>query len=351
MTIKGKAFKVLSWALGAVLVASVAWAAVGWRVDDYGNIKSARSTVLLSAGQTSNCKLSISGSTLSVVGLDGNALSASNPCRVGLNDGTIASFTSPVSVTFGASSDTDGNLFGISEANWANALTMKLGVITDGSNSYFTISRPPLYVSDSSSSNLCQKGDTNCDAQGSAMILTTGLTLSNWISKPITQVGYFDATYATSGYSWTFSTPAPAGFNFEYKKLKRVFPTGQMGAATGKFFDSANAPTWASPNLIVYQYQEDTDGHVVVEFYTDQAGNCTNGSDGNVLYLVFPFVTNEQAGAAGFVFYGAANNFVVSLLSAGTSKSLIASNSSYLVNNGFSNTSDDFFMKFIIRSM
>src|SRR6185295_5417210 len=83
-----------------------------------------------------NCEPSVSGSTLTISGEGGVALSATNPCIVGVRSNTsgrtaIAYFIANVTVTFGSSSDTDGNLFGISDANWASTMPIFLGVIYD----------------------------------------------------------------------------------------------------------------------------------------------------------------------------------------------------------------------------
>lgn len=295
MTIKGKVFKVLSWAFGAVLVASVAWAAVGWRVDDYGNIKSARSTVLLSAGQTSNCKLSISGSTLSVVGLDGNALSASNPCRVGLNDGTIASFTSPVSVTFGASSDTDGNLFGLSAVNWSSPMPFYLLVVDDGSNRYFAIGRKPFVSTGATVAMLCQKNDVDCDDDSDVMLLTTGVALSSWVSKPAIKVGWFQATFANSGSAWTFTTASPSGFNRANNDLWWTQVRGHGGADNSSTYVLTNAGTEPTcvGDTFVYNVTDDCDVTV--------SANGTNFTGGvgsaNPAYLAVPLSVTTVAGA------------------------------------------------------
>ncbi len=346
----GKFTKIMTWAIGAVLVASVAWAATYWRVDSYGNIKAARSSVLLSAGEVSNCKLDISGTTLSVIGQNDAALSVSNPCLVGLNNGSVATFSAPVSVTFGAASDTDGNLFGIVDANWASVMNMKVGVITDGTDSYFTLSRVPLYISGSAATDLCQKADTDCDDHGDAMILATGLALASWVDLQVTQVGYLDATYATAGGAWTFAVTAPAGFNFEYAKIRRTMPLGQMGSAAGKMFadNGGTAPQGTSES---HYYYETPDGWVRGTALS--AGGDLNGAGVVNLLLSLPFKVDATDGSrrSGWVLYttgGAVARIGVGYPSLGNTYALHRStaDASYLMNSTLDDNGDSYYYSY-----
>ncbi len=244
MTIKSKVFKVMSWAVGAALVSSIAWAAVNWNVDSFGNIKVARSSVLLQAGESSNCKLQYSGSTLSIVGSDGNALSSSNPCLVGMPNGAAPlEFTAPVSTTFGAASDTDGNLFGISEANWADAMPWFLHACQGNTTSYFSMSRNPARISSgAAAADMCQEGDTDCDAQGDMFIMASGLTLADEVDKSCVTVGSLRTTYATAGNAWTVTAlTSQDGFGLFQSGILFAFPSGQNGNLPGKYATNASA--------------------------------------------------------------------------------------------------------------
>lgn len=292
----GKLGRILSWALGGMLVASTLWAATGWRVDSFGNITGGRSSVILSQGQALNCKLKVASTTLSVVGDDDAALSVSNPCKIRVNDTTggthIATFSSPVSVTFGVTSDTDSNLFGLANAvDWDYTMPFFLHVITNGTLDYMAISRRPLATSGSASTALCQKGDTDCDSSDDAMILTTGLTLASWTSKVMTLVGVFDATRDGSDDAYTFAIGSnnTSGFNKDRDLgIRHRFALGH-NANTNHYLSGTTPPAWATPDNMSYYYWFQTYYTLCIAFTTTSAGNVSNGTGGNALNLSVPF--------------------------------------------------------------
>ena len=254
---------------------------------------------LTQAGQITNCGMSVSGFTFTIAGYDGTALSATNPCVVAVRSNTsgrvaLSYFTSNVTFTFGSTSNTDGNLFGISEANWSNTMPFFLGVIYNGTTPYFTISRVPSYDTGSSSGGLCQIEDTDCDDQADTMILATGLTLSSFTSLPITQVGWFKMTYATSGAAWTASVTNETGFNHEYEKVRFSFPSGQMGAASGKYLTNGTG-TAAVFDYNDNYYSINSAGRVTATYsmYNDDG---TDGSGADYIYLSLPYYTWSSGG-------------------------------------------------------
>lgn len=229
-------------------------------------------------GMVINCEMNVSGSTLTISGKDGVALSASNPCEVGVNSigyqPIRATFTANVTVTFGATSDTDGNLFGITDANWASVMPIFVGVIHNGTNAYFTISRSPV-AETGVTATVCQKTDTDCDGETDVMILATGLTLANFQVSPVTNVGWIQATYATTGGAWTFTEGVNVGFNDLYGRQRFTFPQAQNGAAASTHF-LANGGTAPIFTTDVSVYQIDQSGIVRVEYYATGDG----GTDG-----------------------------------------------------------------------
>ncbi|UOF82113.1 hypothetical protein [Caudoviricetes sp.] len=237
---------------------------------------------LTEAGQSTNCGITNIGTTFTVTAHDATALSATNPCVIAVRSSTaggveLTYFTDNATFTHGSSSDTDGNLFGILDANWSSAMPFFLGVVTNGTSKYFTISRLPFNQTGSASSALCQKGDTSCDDQADVMILTTGLTLTSWVDLPITQIGWFQMTYATSGGAWTAATTTKTGFNYEYEKIRWAMVTGQNGGATSTYLlaNGGTAPLFTKNQ---YTYQIDRSGMVDIDAYlandpgTDGAG-------------------------------------------------------------------------------
>lgn len=298
MTIKSKVLKVMSWAVGAVLVSSIAWAAVNWKVDSFGNIKVARSSVLLQAGETSNCKLKYSGSTLSIVGSDGNALSASNPCLVGMPNGAAPlKFTAPVSTTFGAASDTDGNLLGISEANWSEDMPWFLHACQGNTQNYFAFSRNPARISSgAAAADMCQKGDENCDDEGDMFIMASGLTLGDEVGKTCETVGSFRTTYATAGNAWTVTAlTSQDGFGKYQENIRFWMSVGQNSAESGKYFGTSGG-TASEYTTNTYSYVVEKNGNIQVDFaFSGDGGD--EGSGNNYLFLPLPIGISKTAGS------------------------------------------------------
>lgn len=307
----------------------------------------------LAVGEARNCGISVSGSTFTISQADGNSLSSLQPCKIGIKSNTAgrvieAAFVSNVSFTFGASSDTDGNDWGITNtADWSNTMPFFLGVIYNGATPYFTISRVPKFASGSASADLCQKGDTDCDGQADAMILTTGLTLSSFINLPITQVGWFQMAYATSGAAWTASTSIHTGFNSEFEKIPFFFPTGQMGAASAKF-TSGNGPLFFNQNCIYYIFE---DGTFDVSISLDTV--FTNGSDASASHVAIPYKTYLGALPIGIlrtaatdrlpVFQNISNTSLIDLYYFSAISTTVST-----ANNGFTNSGD--YIQFTMRA-
>lgn len=290
MTIKSKVFKVMSWAVGAALVSSIAWAAVNWKVDSFGNIKAARSSVLLQAGESSNCKLQYSGSTLSIVGSDGNALSSSNPCLVGMPNGAAPlEFTAPVSTTFGAASDTDGNLLGISEANWSEDMPWFLHACQGNTKNYFTLSRKNkrLTYTGSAATDICQKGDADCDDNKDMFIMDSGLTLADETNKFCLAVGSLRTTYATAGNAWTVTAlTSQDGFGQFQPGVSFNMALGQNGAASGTVLvSSGTLPSFTSMKPT---YKVDMDGKYFIEYHLGNSSGGTAGSGANSIDIYLP---------------------------------------------------------------
>jgi hypothetical protein len=202
-------------------------------------------------------------------------------------------FTADVTATFGAASETDGNLFGISEADWPNPMPMFLHVCDGAAAPYFSFSRNPARISSgAAAADMCQKADTDCDAQGDMFIMSSGLTLANKVNKPCVTVGSFEATYATAGNAWVVETPVPGrdGFGVFQEGVEFSMPAGQNGAAAGKFFVGANAPTFGS-NIALYFI--DRTGRVFLEasFGVDVA---PDGSGAGSLTFALPFIPSHS---------------------------------------------------------
>lgn len=264
----------------------------------------------LSVGETYNCEINISGTTATISGTNGAALTGSAPCYVGIRSTTTTvaqtvQFVQNVTFTFGASSDTDGNLWGITEANWTNSMPFFIGVVTNGTTPYFTLSRLPMPTSSylSQDTDMCQKTDSDCDVEYDVMILATGLTLSNWTDKPVTQVGWIQATYATSGNAWTFAEGTNyynTGFNFDYEKYWFTMAQGQNGAAASTHL-TANGGTAPLFTTKTYVYNINRAAKVSGRIYFN-ADPGTDGAGAVQAQIVTPYIA--QGSGVPYYFKG-----------------------------------------------
>lgn len=308
-------------------------------------------------GHISNCSIGNSGTTLTIKG-NTSSLSATNPCFVSVESSTagqiaIAKFTSDITVTHGASSDSDGNLFGISNSDWASTMPMFYGVVNSGSDSYFVLYRDPTArVTGSAATDLCQKNDTDCDAEDDVMILATGLTLASWVNKPITPLGWINATYASATSAWTFAVSTGNGFNKNYIGPLFAQPTGQMGAVASYHYNNAsgaNNPTYATPANITFYYQFKLDNNIKIYYNTSLAGNVTNGSVGNDLALKIPYKPAISGyAAAGRARVNSVNSVAAVLLTAGTTEVTIEGypTTGGIAANSLANSGDDLYLIF-----
>ena len=238
---------------------------------------------LRDVGTVSNCEINYASGTITISGRGAAALSATNPCHVGIrsnSNGVVvrATFTANITATDGSASQTDGNLFGITDANWANAMPIFFGVVYDGTTPYFTLARKPIVLTGSAATDVCQLTDTSCDGENDVMILTTGLTLASWVSLPITQVAWLQGTYATTGAAWTFAESAYTGFNDLYETQTWTMPAGQNGAAASGFMlDNGGTAVQFTTDLMSYTLS--SDGFYNVSFFMDaDAGQDGSGA-------------------------------------------------------------------------
>jgi len=239
----------------------------------------------LSAGQFSNCGMTYGTATLSITDEAGAALSATNPCCIGIagatagQNGTLC-FTAPASSTFGATSDTDGNTFGITAtAGWASDAPFFLYACRGSASNYFGFSRDPRKtVTGAAAGDLAQEGDTDGDGQADLFIMNSGLTLASEAAMPCQVVGSFTATWSTTDDNWVVTAlDAADGFGRFQEGVRFVMPLGQNGNEAGKLYT--------------------TDGATALAF-TSYDGTYRVGRDGVVTYAV-ACENQTQVGADG----------------------------------------------------
>lgn len=188
----------------------------------------------LGTGSVDNLKITISGTEMTIGAIDSSASS-----YVYYKDADKApaqwDVTSTVSVTFDNTSDTDGNLFGVelNEEDWDEKMPLFLGVTTDSTNVAFTLSRVPISSTGTTAADVCDLGDEDCDAQSDVMILDSGLTLADWVDRPITYVGSIVGTVAQEYGAWTFSLENYSGFDSAVFTKSFVLPDNVNITASG----------------------------------------------------------------------------------------------------------------------
>ncbi len=273
MTIKSKVLKVMSWAIGAVLVSSIAFAAVKWKTDASGNIVTMNAQMQsLQSGETSNCGITYSAGTLTLTDEAGGALSAINPCCVGVpsttaGHNTTVCFRSPQTINddANASSHLTNLGFGITEtAHWANDMPYFLYVDnednTDINAGIFLARKPGLSVTPTADYIHDKDAAAANDTQDS--IFGAWADDSGKASKPCVLIGAIRMRWSTTTDDWTVQTLDNSD-GIGQDRLKKTFakkwmmPVGQNGAENGKYFyvSGGTAPAYSS-NIISYTLNE-----------------------------------------------------------------------------------------------
>jgi hypothetical protein len=248
----------------------------------------------LGIGDVKNCGLRIDGTTLSITADDQTALSSTNKCLVGYNKGSgkaeTATFSSPISVTFGGTSDTDGNTFSVLATRDWGTMPLVLSVLWDATstNTYFTLGRWPQQKTDSAATGVCRPGDVDCDGLTDVMVLSASATLTDLTSRQLTPVAWFVGSYSATGLAWTYTLPAHSGFNKNWAQDIYSIPVGQPAAQTATSHLSiasggTSIPEWTNPTT--HKYTISTDYMITEYFSTTSAGTCTNGVSSQVILL------------------------------------------------------------------
>ena len=160
---------------------------------------------------------------------------------------------------------------------------------------YFAISPAPNFFQTPSTTGLLgYKGNPSSTPSDSSMwILGSGLTLSNFTSKPVLRIGAITMAKSSAD-DWTVSLTTGSGIS--PNPLEGNTYTWNAGEAKGSvassYFNNAGAPTWATPANIVAKYKQNLNGMITTHFTTANAGNCTNGGNTSQTRIVLPFEIN-----------------------------------------------------------
>lgn len=196
----------------------------------------------LRGGYSEDIGIALSGTTLTVQGGDGNALSSTNPGYINLqslaNPGRQLKFSVTANQSF-TQAGLGNNLFGVTTGvNITVDMPFYLYAVSNANNGEntiaFMISRIPHRTIAPLAANIGQSGNTNATTQGSFFSLAT-ITAADYASAPCICIGSFRMRYASS--LWTVQTINNGDGVGQYQEgINFSFPSGQFGAATGKYF-------------------------------------------------------------------------------------------------------------------
>lgn len=211
-----------------------------------------------------NLGLTYSGSTFTVHGYNGTALSAANPAIIWLGDSTNQGYLRQYTVTANQSFIDDsgasqiiGNTFGTTATvGWATDMPFYLYAVGNSAAGVspqtqiaFMISRIPHLTNSPVAGKIAKAGSAVASTQGSLFSLAN-VTVADYAVSPLLLLGSFrmqKTTAATDDWtvqSLSFNIDGIGRYNEQYANF--LMPTGQNGNAAGKFFqdNGGTAPSF-----------------------------------------------------------------------------------------------------------
>lgn len=234
-----------------------------------------------------NIGISLSGTTLTVQGGDGNSLSSTNPGYINFQSLANPGRQLKLAVTANQSftqAQLGNNLFGVTTGvNITVDMPFYLYAVVNGNNGQnaiaFMISRIPHRTSSPVAGNIGQSGNTNASTQGS-MFSLTAITAADYASSPCICIGSFRMRYSSS--LWSPQTLLVSDGVGQYQEgIQFAQAISQFGAASGKYFldNGGTAPA---------------DSSTTTGYYIDRMGLIRSK-------LVFPSVTSAGVGSVNAV--------------------------------------------------
>lgn len=257
-------------------------------------------------GTVVNGAFSYSAGTFSVVGADGNALSASNKLKAVIKKSTgaplVVTFTSSPSFQDDAhASDSDfvgtGTMsWGTTAAvAWGNDMPFLLGICTaddSGTTPVMVIARGPVATTGASTNIGYHDNAPSSASQNNVFALTASNITVSHANRPITWIGSFRMTKSASD-DWTVTAlDYGDGINNFYNFGTREFdmPTGQNGAASGKYGknNGGTFPTFTAVN--VWKYRINVNGDLFFEIRLRNTSGGTLGAGAVDTIVVCPLI-------------------------------------------------------------
>ena len=260
-----------------------------------------------------NAKLTYSGSILSLAKVD-----PLKPIYLYFPDGTEKELaTAPSFEDATGTSDIVGMEFGkTSGRNWADVMPTYFYSTKDASgNAYiFHSNDPTKHTTPATSTHIGYKGIPSSNNKDTDIFVWTSTNVTTTLqSRPCTLLGSFRVTKDTSD-DWTVSALGNNDGIYKFnEETTFIFPSGQMGAASGKYFldNSGTAPSFTTN---VLEYTIAITGECHYKFLL--ATNSVAGAGAVSARLATPYVVAE----------GTNFNHSVSLIGIGTGASVLALN-------------------------
>lgn len=199
----------------------------------------------LRGGYAENIGISYSGSTFTVLGSDGNALSATNPGYINIQSTTSGqekkiAVTANQTFTDGSAGTTDNQRFGLTTGrNAANDMPFYLyAVLNDAQDTInFMIARLPNAYRSPASTSIGKTGAVVNVGQGDFFSLGN-ITVADYDQNPCLCIGSFRMQFVGATDSWTVQTLAEGqdGIGRFQQGVQFAVPLGHFGAAAGKWF-------------------------------------------------------------------------------------------------------------------
>lgn len=253
----------------------------------------------------SNMRLSYSGGTFKIVGADGNDLSATNPATITINYGiTFKNLVFTSSPLFdddaAATSDIAGfYTFTDTAVAWGNDCPFFIYATYDTSdNPFIFISACPNLESISSNSNRISYHNTIGSVQDkySIFVLSSSLTPANLAGQPCIRIGAIAMTKSASD-DWTVTGYSNDGYGIGRFAENRafLFPTGQIGAASGRYMPANGGTPPSFTTQSIYFKHLGITGLVHLQINLDGDGG-TDGSGAVAAQIAVPFSLLHPAG-------------------------------------------------------
>lgn len=273
-------------------------------------------------GTVVNGAFSYSAGTFSVVGADGNALSASNKLKAVIKKSTgaplVVTFTSSPSFQDDAhASDSDfvgtGTMsWGTTAAvAWGNDMPFLLGICTaddSGTTPVMVIARGPVATTGAGTNIGYHDNAPSSASQNNVFALTASNITVSHANRPITWIGSFRMTKSAVD-DWTVTALDHGdGINNFYNFSLREFsmPVSQNGASSGKFFVNGGgvAPTYTDAAACAYLYTIGLDGRTKGHAYFENDSGGIAGSGSQDLVMAMPYIKTNQGATVGRDYVG-----------------------------------------------